>query len=84
MLICDLYTLFYFSLYIERDLQLTKLTYKVPGTQLGDSVIHIYYIIFQFIFHYRYFKRLTKELQFPVLYSKTLLVVAHLFLKLEI
>ena len=52
-----------------------------------SKVIQLYiytYIIFQFIFYYRYFKRLTKGLQFPVLYSKTLLVVAHLFSKLEI
>ena len=48
-----------------------------------SKVIQLYiytYIIFQFIFHYRYFKRLTKGLQFPVLYSKTLLVFAHFFL----
>ena len=55
--------------------------------QVHSKVIQLYiytYIIFQFIFHYRYFKRLTKGLQFPGLYSKTLLVVAHLFLKLEV
>jgi len=55
--------------------------------QVHSKVIQLYiytYIIFQFIFYYRYFKRLTKALHFPVVYIKTLLVVAHLFLKLEI
>ena len=51
--------------------------------QVHSKVIQLYiytYIIFQCIFHYRYFNRLTKGLQFPVLYSKTLLVFAHFFL----
>ena len=55
--------------------------------QVHSKVIQLYiyaYIICQVIFHYRYFKRLTKELQLPVLYSKPLLLVAYLFLKLEI
>ena len=54
--------------------------------QVHSKAIKLYiytYIIFQFVFHYRYFRRLTKGLQFPVLYSKTLLVVAHLFFKIR-
>ena len=46
--------------------------------QVHSKVIQLYiytYIIFQFIFYYRYFKRLTKGLQFPVLYSGTSLVI---------
>ena len=59
----------------------------LTNIQVQSKVTQLYiytYIIFQFIFHYRYFKRLTKGLQFLGLYSKTLLVVAHLFLKLEV
>ena len=50
--------------------------------QVHSKVIQLYiyaYIICQVIFHYRYFKRLTKELQLPVLYSKPLLLVVYLF-----
>ena len=59
----------------------------LTNIQVQSKVIQLYiytYIIFQFIFHYRYFKRLTKGLHFPVLYSKTLLVVSHIFFRLEI
>ena len=55
--------------------------------QVHSKVIQLYiytYIICQIIFHYRYFKRLTKELQLPVLYSNLCCLLHTFFKKLEI
>ena len=65
-------TYFYFFYFIR-----VRLIYNVvlvSGVQQSDSVIHIF-IVFEILFSYRLSQQSIQSVEFPVLYSRSMLVI---------